>query len=103
MNELNIDNDLVEITCYKIQNLLYFIWFWHRNEIKKSRKMKLYKIYHYIVDNKLEIQDLFDNNDILNILNTYKADEGDYQGEVILLDIKTTLVTKGMINFYHSF
>jgi hypothetical protein len=94
MIEIDIDNDLAEIGCCRVRNLVYYIWFWHRNENKESEKEKLYKIYRYLVDNKLEIQDLFDNNDILNILDTYKADEGDYQGAALLFDIKMTLITK---------
>jgi len=77
--------------CIRVRILIYYIGFWHEKD-------KLYKIYRYLVDNKPHIQDIFydenNYNDILKALDTYKEDDGDFQGAAMLYDIKSTLIER---------
>ncbi len=98
MNIFDLETDLEHIECFRVRVLIYYINLWYEKESRQSEKKNLYKIYRYLVDNKLEIQDIFydeDNyNDILKILDSYKEDDGDFQGGAMLYDIKSTLIEK---------
>jgi hypothetical protein len=98
MAELNLEKDLNNIECIRVHILIYYIYFWHEKETREIEKIKLYKIYRYLVDNKPKIEDIFydenNYNDILKILDTYKADDYDFQGSAMLYDVKATLIEK---------
>ena len=93
-----MDKDLDDLVCCRVRTLAYHIGIWYETENKLLEKDKLYKIYRYLVDNKPEIQDLFNDknnyDNILRILDTYSADDGDFQSGIMLFDIKTTLLKK---------
>lgn len=105
MTEIDLEKDLQNTECVRTRVLIYYIGFWYKNETRQIEKNKLYKIYRYLVDNKPEIQDIFydenNYNDILQILDTYKEDDDDFQGGLILYDVKATLIEnrKVMSNF----
>ena len=98
MTEFNLEKDLENTECIRVRVLIYYIGFWYEKETRQTEKNKLYKIYRYLVDNKPDIQDIFydenNYNDILKILDTYKEDDGDFQGSVMLYDVKATLTEK---------
>lgn len=98
MTEFDWQKDLQNAECFRVRVLIYYIGFWYEKETRQLEKNNLYKIYRYLVDNNLEIQDIFydenNYNNLLKILDTYKEDEGDIQGAVLLYDVKSTLIEK---------
>lgn len=98
MNILDLEKDLEHAKCFRVRLLTYYIGVWYEKETEKDAKNNLYNIYRYLVDNKLEIQDIFyaenNCNNILKILDIYKEDDGDFQGGALLYDVKTTLIEK---------
>jgi hypothetical protein len=98
MTEFYLDIDIEQIECFRVRILIYYIGFWHKKETRQMEKEKLYKIYRYLVDNKPNIQDIFYDenncNNILKALDTYKEDDGDFQGAAMLYDIKSTLIER---------
>jgi hypothetical protein len=98
MTEFDLEKDLEHTECFRMRVLIYYIWVWHEKETSQMEKKQLYKIYRYLVDHKLKIQDIFyDENNyniILKILDTYKEHDGDFQGAALLYDVKTTLIEK---------
>jgi hypothetical protein len=98
MTKFDLEKDLEHTDCFRVRILIYYICFWHEKETRQMEKNELYKIYRYLVDNKPDIQDIFydenNYNNILKILNTYKEDDGDFQGALMLYDIKATLIEK---------
>lgn len=98
MTEIDLEKDLKNTECIRVRVLIYYIGFWYEKETRQIEKNKLYKIYRYLVDNKPNIQDIFydenNYNNIIKILDTYKEDDGDFQGNAMLYDVKATLIEK---------
>jgi hypothetical protein len=98
MTKIDLEKDMEQTECIRVRVLIYYVGIWHEKETRQIEKNKLYKIYRYLVDNKQDIQNIFydenNYNDILKILDTYKEDDGDFQGGAILYDIKSSLIEK---------
>jgi hypothetical protein len=98
MEKIDMNKDLENFQCCWTRDLAYYLGWWYENENKPIEKIKLYKIYKYLIDVKPEIQDLFSNeiyyDDILKILDIYKEAEGDSMGGLMLMNIKLILIEK---------
>jgi hypothetical protein len=98
MTKIDLEKDLETIHCFRMRILIYYIGFWYEKENRELEKNKLSKIYRYLVDNKLEIQDIFydenNYNNVLTILDSYKVEYDDFQGDALLYDVKSTLIEK---------
>jgi hypothetical protein len=85
---------------YHVRILLYYIkhWYENTNELTQIEKTKLEKIYQYLVNDKPSIEQIVSNKsnyiNIMELLDKYKADQDDFQGQLQLYDLKEILKEK---------
>lgn len=93
-----MNTELDNFQCNRCRTLCYYFELWYETELNMQKKIKLHKIYLYLIKNTPEIKDLFYNNDYYNdiimFLNEYGEDKNDQMGTADLWDIKQTLLEK---------